>query len=305
MDIGSVLLAAGRGKRLRPLTDTVAKPVLPVLDVPLAAWGLSALCAEAAPVIVNVSHLAEGVVSALGELGLEGWEGVTEGPEPYGTAGTLASLRDRIGSRVVTWNSDVLTALRPRDLVAAHSADGAAAIVAVRSVDSQADLVVESGRVVRFVDRRREDSAGAQFLGAAVFEHDALRSLPEEKPAGLGETLLRTLADRGDLAAHVTDEYWIDVGTPERYVQASLDVLYERAPSAPVAIPGDVIEVEGGRAYVGPGAHVDAEVLGPGAIVLRGATVEQGAWLENAVVWPHEHVPAGRFERTVVHRPPA
>lgn len=300
-----MLLAAGRGKRLRPLTDAVAKPVLPVLDVPLAAWGLSALCAEAAPVIVNVSHLADGVVSALGELGLEGWEAVTESPEPYGTAGTLASLRDRIGSRVVTWNSDVLTSLRPRVLVAAHSAGGAAGTVAVRAVERNADLVVESGRVIRFVDRRREDVAGAQFLGAAVFEQRALRSLPEEKPAGLGETLLRTLAERGELAAHVTSEYWIDVGTPERYVQASLDVLYERAPVPPVPIPGDVVEVEGGRAYIGPGAHVGTESLGPGAIVLSGATVEQGAWLENALVWPHEHVPAARYERTVVHRPPA
>ena len=298
-----MLLAAGRGKRLRPLTDGIAKPALPILDIPLAAWGLSGLCAEAAPVVVNVSHLADGVIAALQGLGFRGWEPVIEKPEAFGTAGPLASLRDRVKERIVTWNGDIVTSLRPATLLAAHRGSQAPATIAIRHVEEGADVVVRDGRVERFVDRRRENVAGGQFLGIAVFERISLERLPEEKPAGLGETLLRALAGDGELAVHPTDGYWLDVGTADRFLQGSLDVLYERAPAPPVPIPGEIVEVEGGRAYVGPGAHADGDALGPGAIVLAGATVERGAWLEDAVVWPHEYVPAAHFRDTVVHRP--
>lgn len=286
MEIGSVLLAAGRGTRLRPLTDVMAKPVLPVLDVPLAAWGLGALCTEMPPVVVNVSHLASGALAALDELDIEDWEAVSEEPEPFGTAGTLASLRGRVGTRVVTWNGDVVTALRPRDLLAAHTAAGAPATVAVRPVDHHADLEVHDGRISRFVDRRRENLEGGQFLGAAVFERAALELLPVEIPAGLGETLLRTLAGRGELSAYITNGYWIDVGTPERYLEVSLDVLYGRAPSPPVPLPGEIVDVDGGRAYLGPAATASTDSLGPGAIVLAGATVPPSARIESSIVWP-------------------
>ena len=303
MEIGSVLFAAGRGKRLRPLTDAIAKPVLPVLDVPLAAWGLAGLCDEAAPVVVNASHLAAEVITALEGLGLQSWEPMIEEPEAFGTAGTLASLRERVGDRVVTWNGDVVTSLRPAALVAAHRHSQMPATIAVRNVEEGADVMARDGRVDRFVDRRREDVAGGQFLGVAIFERSALDRLPDEKPAGLGETLLRTLAEHGELGVHLVDGYWIDVGTAKRFLQVSLDALYERAPAPPVPIPGEIVEVEGGRAYVGPGAQVDADALGPGAIVLAGAAVEPGAWLENAIVWPHEQVPPALFRDTVVHRP--
>ena len=298
-----MLFAAGRGKRLRPLTDAIAKPALPILDVPLAAWGLAALCAEAAPVVVNVSHLAGGVIAALEPLGLRGWEPSIEEPEAFGTAGTLSSLRHRVGDRLLTWNGDVVASLPPAALLDAHRGSGRPATIAIRSVEEGADVVMRDGRVDRFVDRRRENLAGGQFLGVAVFERGALGRLSDERPAGLGETLLRALAEHEELGVHLTDGYWIDVGTAERFLRASLDVLYERAPGPPMGIPGEVLAVEGGRAYVGPGAHVEEDALGPGAIVLAGATVEPGAWIENAVVWPHEQVPPARFENTVVHRP--
>ena len=282
-----MLFGAGRGKRLRPLTDRIPKPALPLLDVPLGAWGLAGLVRVAPPVVVNASHLAGRLIRALEAVDLPGWQAVVESPEAYGTGGTLAALRDRVSGRLLTWNGDLLTDLDPGDLVAAHVACGAPATLAVVEVSSGADLRLAGSSVSGFVDRRKEpDVAGSRFMGAAVFERAALSRLPSTRPAGLGETLLRDLADSGDLAVHVFSGYWTDVGTPKAYLAASLDLLYGRAPSAPVALPGDIVDVQGGRAYVGPRASVEADSLGPGAIVLSRARVDHGMRIENAIVMP-------------------
>jgi mannose-1-phosphate guanylyltransferase len=301
MEISSVLFGAGQGKRLRPLTEALPKPALPLLDVPLGAWGLATLALVAGPVVVNGSHLADRLFEALDELGLDGWEPMIEGPEAYGTAGTLAALRDRAGPRVTTWNGDLLSSLAPEALHRTHGRLGRLGTIAVVQVDAGADVILESERVTGFVDRRIDrDVAGARFIGAAVFEKPALERLPSTRPAGLGETLLRDLAESGDLGAHVFDGYWNDVGTPDAYRRASLDLLYGLAPSPPVVLPGEVVEVAGGRVYLGPGAQAEPDALGAGAIVLRGARVEEGASVANAIVMPGETVPAGAsVEQTI------
>jgi mannose-1-phosphate guanylyltransferase len=300
VEIGGVVFGAGRGKRLRPLTDLLPKPALPVLDVPLGAWALRELTESVAPVIVNASHLADPLKVALAGLGLSGWEAVVERPQAYGTAGTLRALRERVGERLVTCNGDLVTSLRVRDLLATHLRLGAPATVAVQTVDQHADLEIGDGWVVGFIDRRRVNRAGARFLGTAVFERSALELLPEARPAGLGETLLRDLAERGDLAAYVFDGYWRDVGTPDEYLACSLDVLHGRAPGLPVPLPGEVVEVEGGLAYIGPRAEVGPGSLRAGGIVLADATVGVGATVENAIVWPGRSVPPGATVRSQV-----
>lgn len=292
MVMNSILFGAGRGKRLRPLSDRLPKPALPVLDIPLAAWGLAALARGAPPVVVNGSHLAGGLMESLDRLHIEHWSPFVEAPEALGTAGTLRALRSSLGPTVVTWNGDLLTDLRPEDLLAAHARGERPGTLAVRPVESGADLAIEDGRVRRFIDRRREDAPGAQFLGIAAFERSALEDLPDEHPAGLGETLLKTLADRGVLGVHEFSGYWRDVGTPDAYLSASLDVLNEAAPAPPVALPGSIVDVNGGSAYVGPGAQVQESSLGPGAIVLSDAVIDPNAVLSNCVVFPGGRVPS-------------
>lgn len=287
----SVLFGAGRGTRMRPLTDLVPKPVLPVLDAPLAAWALGAVTHAAPPVIVNASHLAEMLVESLAHLGVPDWRPFVEAPDAYGTAGTLRALRDQVGDKVVTCNGDVVADVRIDDLLDAHSDAGCLGTLAVRRVESRADLEISAGRVTGFVDRRRADVPGAQFLGIAVFERAALEHLPDKRPAGLGETLLRTLADRGALAAYELNGYWRDVGTPAAYLEVSLDVLHGRAPRPPIPLEGRVLEAGDGVAYLGPGARVEEGSLGPGAIVLRDAVVERGARVQDAVVFPRSRVP--------------
>ena len=299
MEASSILFAAGRGRRLVPLSDRVPKPAVPLLDVPLGLFSLARLLHSAPPVVVNLSHLpnvaATRLLAPLAQRELV--EIVVEEPEAYGTGGTLKALEDRIGERIVTCNCDLLADLEPADLLARHFSLGTPVTAAVQLVERGADfeLAPTSSRATRYIDRRRRrDAAGGRFLGMAVLERDALELIPEERPAGLAESVLLALANGGALGVHAHEGYALDVGTIPRYLQASLDLLTGRAPAPPVEPPGEIVEVEGGRAYVGPGARAAPDALGPGAVLLESSELEPGARLERAVVWPGETVPGGR-----------
>ena len=217
-----MLLAAGRGERLRPLTDGVAKAAVVVGDRPLGAYGLAKLSELGAPPAVNLSWLAEATRAALEPYAPPGTVWLVESPEPYGTAGTLAALLPRLAPTFVTLNADVLTDLSPDELLATHQRVGAAATVAVRQVNSAADLAVSGDRATRFIDRRAEPGApGFAFIGMAAFERDGVAPLLEPgKIAGIGEAILRPLAQSGELAVHLHKGDALDVGTPERLAEA-------------------------------------------------------------------------------------
>ena len=288
MAIGSVLFAAGRGTRLRPLTERTPKPALPVLDVPLASFSLALLRRTRPPVIVNLSRGAEVVRAALAPWAAPDVEYAIERPAPFGTAGTLGALRPRLAPTVLTCNADVLTDLEPSALLAAHERLGSAATVAVAPVTAGADFDLAGERVAELIDRRASPRrAGWVFTGVTVLERDAVTDVA--RPSGLVEAVLRPLIARREVAAVVHDGYFMDVGTPERYLQSSLDVLAGRLRLE--QMPGAVVATRDGRAYVGPGTTVQG-ALGRGAIVLRGAVVERGAHVERAIVWPWERVPA-------------
>ena len=301
MDIRSILFAAGEGTRLRPLTEEMAKPAVPLLDVPLGAYGLASLLRTAGPVVVNASHRTAGLEAALRGVCPDGWELFDEGEEGFGTGGTVAALADRFGGPVVVFNGDLLTDLDPAVLLESHRAAGAGITLAVRNVETGADLKLSGTEVSGFVDRRRDATAsGAMYLGVAVIEPDVANRITKTRPLGLGESVFGPLAKRGWLAAHVHDGYALDVGTIGRYLEASSDVLDGVAPPCPVPLPGEIVEVEGGCAYVGPGATVAGGSLGPGAVVLEGAEVREGAYVESAVVWPQEIVTPGTEVRDAV-----
>ena len=274
------------------MTDRLPKPAVPLLDVPLAAWPLAGLMRHGLETLVNVSHLGDLVAPALEPFGA--FTTLVEQPEAYGSGGTVAAVRDQVGPRLVTSNGDVLSDLDPADLLAAHSASGADATVAVIEVDNGGDFELRDGMAHSFIDRRnRPDAPGGRFLGTAVFERATLELLPDRRPVGLAEHLLQPLANSGRMAIHVHRGYYLDVGTFDGYLEASTDLLEGRGPAPPQPPPGRVVAVDGGHAYVGPGARAQASSIGPGAMVLAEARVEPGARVEHAIVWPREVVPAG------------
>lgn len=234
-DIPGVLFAAGRGSRMRPLTDTIPKPALPVAGTPLGAWALVTMLRAVPRVVVNVSHLAEAVEAALTPYAAPGrLEFFREPPAPYGTAGTLRELRDGIRGRVLTFNSDAISAVDARAVMEFHRrSDAAATVSGIETVD-EADLELHGDRAVRLIDRRTASAPGVLFSGMAVLDAEALDAIPPG-PQGLTEAVFSPLIEAGELAVYVHDGYFMDVGTPERYEQAIEDVRAGRAPPPPQA----------------------------------------------------------------------
>ena len=301
MGIASILFAAGEGKRLRPLTNSLPKPAIPLLDIPLGVYGLSALLQTAGPVIVNASRNAAVLEASLRAYLPEGWELFDEGDEGFGTGGTIAALADRIEGPVVVHNGDLLTDLDPAVVLDAHRSSGAGITIAAREVGRKADVTISGDAVTGFIDRRRDTSArGAQYIGVAVIEPTVVRSIPNHRPLGLGESVFAPVAGQGQMRVHLHEGYAEDVGTIGRFLKASDDCLNGIAPSPPFELPGRVIDVDGGKAYVGPGAIVVRSSLGSGAIVLRDSFVDPGAHIQRSVVWPRELVPEGERLRDAV-----
>ncbi|MDP9233188.1 MAG: NDP-sugar synthase [Actinomycetota bacterium] len=274
------------------------KGIFPILDVPLGGFGLRQLLSVCASVFVNVDAPARGVVeAALAPIASRGPAVVTfveEFPEPFGAAGTLVALRERITDFVVTWNADTITDLAAKDLLEAHAASGAPATIAVVPVDRGADVSFEGVRATAYINRHeRADAGGGRFMGVAVFERTLLETLSGSRPLGLAEAVLEPLVRSGELAIYPHTGYAIDVGTFPRYLEASIDLLEGRGPKPPLAWPGEVVALEAGVAYMGPGVSASHDALGAGAVLLRGSQVRERGFVERAIVWPGAVVPAG------------
>ena len=291
----SVLLAAGRGVRLAPVTDRIPKAALPILDVPLAAWGLADLRTLGAPIVMNVARNGDFVQAALAPFGGDDIGFLSELPEPPGSAGTLANLKERDADVYVVRNADHLVkGLDLAALVAKHEASGAMMTIVVRPVPEGADVELADGRAVALIDRRSDRGVpGGLWIGTSVISRGALELIPERRPIDLTAGLLAALIERGQVAVHIHGGYELDVGTPARYLQACVDLMRGRAPQPPRAVNGRLLEAAGTLAYVGADATAHETAIGGDAIVLAAAQVPEGCYVTRAIVMPGERVTPG------------
>jgi NDP-sugar pyrophosphorylase family protein len=281
--VSAVVFAAGFGTRLLPVTRTVPKPLVPILDVPLVDLAVEAVSAVASTIVVNAGHLGDGLADHLRPQAVEVFR---EGPEPYGNAATLRGVLEHLGDTTITYNCDLVSDLDVRLLVDEHRRAGRLATLACASVDAGADFVMDGG--LRLIDRRARSVPGYLFLGAACFERKALAAIPDGRPLGLIEGLIGPLLEQGAIHVHEHAGYARDAGTLGNLLQINLDALGR---GLSIASPGRVLPRDGDHAYVGPGAAVADESLGAGAVVGAGATVHPRARIASALIWSAEDVP--------------
>jgi mannose-1-phosphate guanylyltransferase len=279
----AVVLVGGFGTRLRPLTLTIPKPMLPVVDRPIVEWVIAGLAAAG----------VDEVVLALGfrpDVFREAYpDDICAGarlryavePEPLDTAGAIrfAATWAGIGERFVVVNGDVLTDLDVAGLVAFHDDHGAEGTIALHQVDDPSSFGVvptaPDGRVLAFVEKPPPGEAPTDLINAGtyVLEPSVLERIPANRRVSIERETFPAMVD--DASLYALDDggvYWADTGTPLQYLQVMLDLVSGRRAVAPPPA-------------VAPDAVVDGAVLDE-AIVMAGARVAPGAILRRAAVLP-------------------
>jgi mannose-1-phosphate guanylyltransferase len=315
----AVILVGGEGTRLRPLTSTVPKPVVPLVDRPFITFMLEWLRQHGIDdVIMSCGFLATSVRNVLGDgSSLNLRLRFVEEPDPRGTAGALKFAESLLDERFVMLNGDVLTDLDLSSQIAQHDQTGARATLALVGVEdpSAYGLVhLHEDRSVRaFLEKPSSDSIDTNLIsaGAYVLSREILELVPSDRNVSIEREVWPLLVGDG-LYGFPSDSYWLDIGTPERYLQGTFDIIEGNVQTAVTerlgsdwlavddeadiqgrVIPPAVIE-RGVR--VAAGAHVGSLVvlaqdvsIGEGAtversVILNGAEIGEGCSLRDCIV---------------------
>jgi NDP-sugar pyrophosphorylase family protein len=246
-----MILAAGLGTRLRPLTNTIPKPLLPIAGTPLIVWNLLLLKRHGIhDVVINLHHLGPMIEQALGNGSRYGLK-IYYSHEPVilGTGGGIKQAECHFsGEPMLVLNGDTLFELDLDALYACHQRRQAAATLVLRSDPDAARWgLVEvdmEDRIVRITGRGKTDVAVTKprmFAGVHILSPRLLRDVPKGKASSIIDAYVAAI-ERGDaVVGYELTGYWSDVGTPERYAQAEHDAtsglirLSERLPAAPLA----------------------------------------------------------------------
>lgn len=301
-EVDAVVLVGGKGTRLRPLTLSAPKPMLPTAGLPFLTHLLSRIAAAGVQhVILSTSYKPEVFSEEFGDgsaLGLQ-IDYVTE-EEPLGTGGGIANVAAKLRhDTAMVFNGDVLSGADLTELYDYHREQGAEATLhLVRVGDPRAFGCVPTrdGRVTAFLEKTEDPPTDQINAGCYVLSRKVIEAIPRGRPVSVErEVFPALLSDGVKVCGYVDTSYWRDMGTPEDFVRGSADLVRGIAPSpALTGQRGESLVHDG--ASVAPGA-----VLIGGSVVGRGAEIGPGARLDGAVIFDGVKVEAGCvIERSII-----
>ena len=314
----AVILVGGEGTRLRPLTSTVPKPIVPLVDRPFLGYMLEWLRDHGVDdVVMSMGYLATAVRNVLGDGSAYGLRiRYVEEPDPRGTAGALKFAEELLDERFLMLNGDVLTDIDLTAQIAQHERTGAKGTLALVPVEDPSAYglvrLEEDGAVREFVEKPSADQIDTNLIsaGAYVLERSVLDMVPPDQNVSIEREVWPRLVGHG-LYGFAAEAYWLDIGTPDRYLRGTFDILEGNvdthlrealgesytvvADSADVAgriIPPAVVQ---GRCGIAANAHV-----GPLVVLGQGVTVGEGSVVERSVVLQGAEVGAGCVVRDCI-----
>jgi NDP-sugar pyrophosphorylase family protein len=306
--VKAVILAGGEGTRLRPLTLRLPKPTAPVADRPLLRHQLDLLGrAGIHEVVFSLAYQPERIQAVFGDgsaFGKKIHYAVEE--TPLGTGGAVKNAEPHLDATTVVFNGDILIDVDLEKVVADHKRLKAAATIVLTPVENPSAYgLVETdadGRVKRFTEKPKDPSqitTNTINAGIYILESSTLDLMPGGVNYSIERGFFPSLLARGDLVrGHVHRGYWIDIGTPEKYLQVHRDILSRRFP----------VELDGTRHgdggwihpearvdaaakleapfYIGRGCVVGAEAaIGRGTVLVENVRVAGGAKISDSVLW--------------------
>jgi mannose-1-phosphate guanylyltransferase len=304
--VEAILLVGGRGTRLRPLTISTPKPLLPTAGVPFLAHQLArASAAGVTRIVFATSYRAEMFEAAFGNEAYGVDLIYVDEKRPLGTGGAIrnaaAALESAPDEPVLILNGDILSGHSIAEQVELHTKANAAVTLHLTEVEDPSRFgcvpTDEEGRVTAFLEKTNNPVTNRINAGSYVFRRDVIESIPFNEVVSVERETFPSLIAAGDIVmGHVDASYWLDVGTPSAFVRGSCDLVMGLLASP--ALPGEVgpvLALEG--AVVSPRAVVtDGTVVGSGAVIEagstvsgnsvlgRGARVASGAMLDGAIL---------------------
>jgi len=320
----AVVLVGGEGTRMRPLTETMPKPLLPLMDRRSLDHVLDHLARHGVhEVVLSSPYLEETfhpfIESRRGDSSIVG---ITE-TEALGTGGAIVNALDRVGDEpFFALNGDILTDLDLTGMRAFHVTRGAAVTIALHRVeDARAFGLVDTeddGRVIAFREKPADAIPGQINAGTYLLDPAVLRPWTAGATISIEREIFPAVIDAGHpVYGFANEAYWLDLGTPEKYLQAHFDMIegkvHDVTYAAPWVAEGADVDLRahlgrwvavGPGAHVGAGAEVDDSVLHAGAavgadakvvgsVLAPGARVGEGATVTDSVLGEGASVPAG------------
>jgi NDP-sugar pyrophosphorylase family protein len=305
----AILLAGGKGTRLRPLTVHTPKPIVPIFNRPFLYYQLDLLrqVPEIDEAILSLNYQPRRIEEIFGEgegVGLR-LRYVVE-PVPLGTGGAIRYAGDQLTESVVVFNGDVLTQVDLGAVLRLHRERRAKATIVLTPVENpRAYGLVETdaeGNIRRFLEKPGEHEITCNTINAGIYvlEPDTFDRIPKDTSWSIERSFFPSLIERGEtFVAYIYDGYWIDIGTPAKYLQVHRDIMDGRysappfagSPStawvAPTARVEEGAELQG-PCFVDEGAVIKAGArVNPYAVVGRQTHVEEGAVVDNSIIWPN------------------
>jgi NDP-sugar pyrophosphorylase family protein len=308
----AILLAGGKGTRLRPLTIHTPKPIVPIFERPFLHYQLDLLkqVAEIDEVVLSLNYQPRRIEEIFGDgsnCGI-GIKYVVE-PAPLGTAGAVRYAGESLRESVVVFNGDVLTQVDLAAVIRLHRERRARATIVLTPVDNPAAYgLVETdaeGNVRRFLEKPKADEITCDTINAGIYvlEPDTFDRIPRDTPWSIERSFFPSLIERSEtFVAYVYRGYWIDIGTPEKYTQVHRDIMDGRFRTpifngngsrtwiSPDARVEDGATVEA-PAFVDAGAIVKSGArIGPYTVVGRHCHIEEHAAVERSILWANTRV---------------
>jgi mannose-1-phosphate guanylyltransferase len=277
-----LILAGGKGTRLRPLTINTPKPVVPVANSPFLLYQIDLMrSAGIDEIILSLSYQPRKIEDLLKDGSDYGvWIRYAVEGTPLGTGGAFKNAEEHINSTAVVFNGDVLTDIDLAAVVAHHRERKAVATIVLTPVENPSayGLVETSpdGWIQRFIEKPGPDEITTNTINAGIYvlEPSVLKYMPKGEPYSFERGLFPTLLEHKEpVLAFIFDKYWIDIGTPQNYLEVHHDILSGKFSSARVA--KSALD----RSALPAGASVDAK-----SIIGSDVTIREGVRIENSVI---------------------
>ena len=310
----ALFLAGGFGTRLKPITNDLPKPMVPIMGKPLLERNIEKLKKYGVDEIVLSTCYKPGKIRNYfkdgSKLGVK-ISYITE-DMPLGTAGAVKNAQRFFDDTFLVFNADILSDIDISEMIRFHKERGALATIAATQVENPSDYGViehdKDGCITAFKEKPGPHVSSSNLINAGVyiFEPQILDEIPGGRAVSIERETYPMLLQKGfKLAVYDRCSYWLDLGTPGKYLKAHRDILdgvlrigdhdfgtNVQYISRTARINSGVKVI--GPAYIGDDVEIDSNsVIGPGAVLCWKSSVGKGARIEGSVVWDRVHVESG------------